>query len=213
MMELLERIAALPGVKARVASGVRHDLALAQGGYLDLLASRFTGGQLKVAPEHRDPEVLRRMRKPPFEALEAFEARFRDASRKAGKEQYLVPYFVSGHPGCTMPMAIELTEYLAGRGWKVQQVQDFTAIPLTLSAAMHASGLDEEGRPIHVPSKEERHGQLALLRYHLPASRARVRAGLLEAGRGDLWRRIERLDAPHAEAKPGRGRKRRGRKA
>ncbi|MCU0722694.1 MAG: YgiQ family radical SAM protein, partial [Planctomycetes bacterium] len=119
MMELLERIASVPGVKARVASGVRHDLALGQGPYLRLLASRFTGGQLKVAPEHRAPEVLRRMRKPPFEALEEFESRFREASRKAGKEQYLVPYFISGHPGCTTPMAVDLTEYLANRGWKV----------------------------------------------------------------------------------------------
>jgi radical SAM superfamily enzyme YgiQ (UPF0313 family) len=171
---------------------VRHDLALAQGPYLGLLASRFTGGQLKVAPEHRAPEVLRRMRKPPFESLEEFESRFREASRKAGKEQYLVPYFVSGHPGCTTPMAVDLTEYLADRGWKVQQVQDFTAIPLTLSAAMHASGLDEEGNPLHVPGPEERRDQLALLRFHVPASRGRLSRVLREAGRSDLLARVGR---------------------
>ena len=174
MMEMLERLAALDKTSVRVASGVRHDLALSQEGYSDLLAARFTGGQLKVAPEHNSAEVLERMRKPPFGLLEEFEAAFKAASARAGKEQYLVPYFISGHPGCALKDAVGLYEYLKGRGWKVRQVQDFTPIPLTLSAAMHASGLDERMNRIHVPGREERLDQLALLRFHMKESAARI---------------------------------------
>ncbi|MHC5078310.1 MAG: YgiQ family radical SAM protein [Planctomycetota bacterium] len=194
LMGLLEALAALPDLRLRIASGVRHDLALRQEGYIDLLASRFTGGQLKVAPEHKSPEVLRRMRKPAFDRFEDFEARFQRASRRAGKTQYLVPYFISGHPGCTMAQAIELTDYLVKRGWKVRQVQDYTPIPLTLSAAMMASGLDEKKNSIPVPRGAEKHDQLALLRYHVKRTRSRLRRVLRAAGRGGLLRRIEAQD-------------------
>jgi len=190
---LLEAVAKVKGIKVRVASGVRHDLALLQDGYIDLLASRFTGGQLKVAPEHTAPEVLKAMRKPPFEAFEEFEDRFRSASRRAGKEQYLVPYFISGFPGCTMRMAVSLTEYLAGRGWLVRQVQDFTPVPLTLSAAVFASGRDEDGKPVHVPRASEKHDQLALLRFHAKKTFPRVERVLEAMGKTDLLQRVRAL--------------------
>jgi uncharacterized radical SAM protein YgiQ len=193
MMTLLERLASMRGWKVRVASGVRHDLALRQAGYVDLLARRFTGGTLKVAPEHIASGVLRAMRKPAFELFETFEARFREASRRAGKEQYLVPYFISGHPGCTVANGVELTEYLAKRGWKVRQVQDFTPIPSTLSCAMYVSKRDEKGKKMHVPKGGEKHDQLALLRYHTQSSLPRVRKILKSAGQEDLLARIEKL--------------------
>ena len=150
-----------------IASGVRHDLAVESKEYIDMLASDFTGGQLKVAPEHYCPEVLGLMGKPGYEVFEQFEEMFLDASRRAGKKQYLVPYFISSHPGCTKKNAEQLTEYLVGRNWQVRQVQDFVPGPLTLATAMYVSGRDTQGNKIHVPKGQgEKKLQLALLQYH-----------------------------------------------
>ena len=115
-----------------VASGIRHDLALHSQEYLDLLVRHFVGGHLKVAPEHYCDQVLRLMGKPSFALFEEFESRFDEACRRAGKEFYLVPYFISAHPGCTLEHAVKLTEYLVSRSWQPRQVQDFVPVPLTL---------------------------------------------------------------------------------
>lgn len=174
-----------------VASGVRHDLALFSPEYIRLLAGHFVGGHLKVAPEHTEPDVLRHMGKPSFVLFEQFERQFQDASRQAGKEQYLVPYFISGHPGCGMEQAIGLCEYLVDRRWRVRQVQDFTPSPLTLSTAMYVAGRDPQGRKIYVPKgRKEKKLQMALLHYQDPASQKIVFPLLESLGRNELRKKI-----------------------
>jgi uncharacterized radical SAM protein YgiQ len=176
-----------------VASGIRHDLALQNNDYIDMLAKHFIGGHLKVAPEHYCPRVLELMGKPGFELFEEFEARFGQATRKAGKEQYLVPYFISAHPGCATDDAIKLTEYLVKRRWRPKQVQDFVPVPLTLSTAMFVSETDPSGRKIYVPrGRAEKRLQAALLHYWQPANAKKIAQLLASKGRGNLAAEIGR---------------------
>jgi uncharacterized radical SAM protein YgiQ len=177
-----------------VASGIRHDLALQTDDYIGLLVRHFVGGHLKVAPEHYCPKVLALMGKPPFELFEEFEARFQEASRRAGKEQYLLPYFISAHPGCTADDALALTEYLVSRSWRPRQVQDFVPIPLTSSAAMYASGLDTKRKRIFVArGQSEKRLQAALLQYSEPRNKKTVTDFLRLRRRTDLLTQINRL--------------------
>jgi radical SAM superfamily enzyme YgiQ (UPF0313 family) len=119
---------------------------------------------------------------------------FAEASRRAGKEQYLVPYFISAHPGCAADDAVTLTEYLVGRCWRPRQVQDFIPIPLTMSAAMYVSEVDEKGRKIFVArGRKEKRIQAALLQYYDRRNRKVVTDFLRAKGRGDLLRRIDGL--------------------
>ena len=151
IIDMLDAVSAVPGVRhVRVASGVRHDLALRDPGYLRELVARFVGGQMKVAPEHSSDTVLRLMRKPPFKVFERFLEAFRTLSKRAGKEQYLVPYLISGFPGCTDADMLELRRSLDRYGWRPQQVQCFIPTPGTLASAMFAAGIDAEGHPIPV---------------------------------------------------------------
>jgi uncharacterized radical SAM protein YgiQ len=181
-------------INVYVASGIRHDLALQNKEYMNLLIRHFVGGHLKVAPEHYCSKVLELMGKPPFELFEEFEAYFNEVSRKAGKEQYLVPYFISAHPGCTADDALKLTEYLISRNWCPRQVQDFSPIPLTTSTAMYVSGLDTKGRKIYVPSgRKEKNLQAALLQYGESKNKKIVTGFLRRRGRADLISRINHL--------------------
>ncbi len=148
---LLRAIRDLPGIKhVRVASGIRADLALRDDEAVYAYTKEFTGGQLKVAPEHCSDAVLRLMRKPPLEIFERFLAAFRRNSRQAGREQYVVPYLMSGFPGCTDEDMRELARRLAVRGWKPQQVQCFIPTPGTVATAMFYAGADERGNPLYV---------------------------------------------------------------
>jgi uncharacterized radical SAM protein YgiQ len=177
-----------------VASGIRHDLALQNNDYLDTLTKHFVGGHLKVAPEHYCPFVLELMGKPAFNVFEQFESRFAESCRKAGKEQYLVPYFISAHPGCKTDDAIKLTEYLVGRRWRPRQVQDFVPVPLTLSTAMFVSGQEIQRREIYIPrGRGEKRLQAALLHYWQPAKLTTIGHCLDSNGRGDLFAEIKRL--------------------
>jgi uncharacterized radical SAM protein YgiQ len=179
-----------------VASGIRHDLALQSKDYINLLVRQFVGGHLKVAPEHYCNEVLGLMGKPTFELFEEFEERFNEVSRQAGKEQYLVPYFISSHPGCTTQDALALTEYLVSRSWRPRQVQDFVPIPLTLSAAMYVSGTDHRGRKIYVPrGRRDKRLQAALLQYYQPRYGKIVEDFLRSVGRNDLLGKIRHLQS------------------
>ena len=183
-------------VNIYVASGIRHDLALRNKDYINLLVRHFVGGHLKVAPEHYCPGVLELMGKPPFEIFEEFEACFKQASRRAGKEQYLVPYFISAHPGCTADDALELTDYLISHSWWPRQVQDFTPMPLTRSAAMYVSGLDTRGGELHVPrGHKEKTLQASLLQYYEPRNKNVVTSFLRLRHRNDLISQISRLQA------------------
>lgn len=146
-IRLLKKARVLPGIrKINVASGLRYDLAMADqksgGTYLRELVSHHVGGQLKVAPEHTDSEVLELMRKPGFEEFEKFSLLFEEYSREAGKEQYLVPYFISAFPGSGPAQMEKVHEYLKERGWHLQQVQAFIPTPMTLATAMYWTGID-----------------------------------------------------------------------
>jgi uncharacterized radical SAM protein YgiQ len=180
-----------------VASGIRHDIALQSPEYLDLLVRYFVGGHLKVAPEHYCSSVLNLMGKPRFEVFEQFEQRFNEAHRRAGKEMYLVPYFISAHPGCSVQDASMLTEYLVSRNWRPQQVQDFVPIPLTLSTAMYVSGKDTAKKSIHVPrSRREKRLQAALLQYYQPRNQRQIRQFLQQTGHAGLLSKISRISRP-----------------
>ncbi len=175
---MMEAVRGLPGVRrAFVASGVRHDLALRDDAYVRDLVAHHVGGHLKLAPEHLCDGVLDLMAKPRFEAFVEFVERFTKLSRAAGKEQYVVPYLMSSHPGCTLSHMRELAAYFAGRGWRVEQVQDFLPTPMSASTAMFASGrCPFTGRRVYVPSSmAEKAQQRRLLptRPKKPRSRGR----------------------------------------
>jgi radical SAM superfamily enzyme YgiQ (UPF0313 family) len=126
------------------------DVALRTPEYLRELVRHHVSGHLKVAPEHLHPAVLRRMRKPGG-VFEPFLEAFRKESEAAGKEQYLVPYFISSFPGCTRQDMRVVEDFLRTTRWKLRQVQDFIPLPMTPAAAMYATGLDyETGEPIPV---------------------------------------------------------------
>ena len=187
-----------------VASGIRHDLALHSNDYIDTLTRHFVGGHLKVAPEHYCPHVLELMGKPGFEIFEQFEAKFNEATRKAGKEQYLVPYFISAHPGCQTDDAIKLTEYLVRRRWRLRQVQDFVPVPLTLSTAMFVSERDarEQFKSIFPNGRAEKRLQAALMQYYFRQNAKIISDCLRNSRHGDLLREIQRLHWTSQAGKP-----------
>ncbi len=189
LLKLLRRLRRVEGVRrVLIASGVRMDLARRCPEYVEELARHHVGGHLKVAPEHTDPKVLGLMRKPPIEEFEEFGRLFERASHQAGRQQYLVPYFIAGHPGSNLASMIQLACYLKRHGLRPQQVQDFLPTPGTLSTCMYWTGLDPlTGQVVDVPrSGRQRRLQRALLQYWKPENYFDVRAALLEAGREDL---------------------------
>jgi uncharacterized radical SAM protein YgiQ len=198
--------------KAFVASGVRYDLALRSPEYIRELAEHATGGQLSVAPEHVDETVLAKMKKPGIAEYEQFTAAFQCASRSAGKEQYEVPYFISGHPGSDLPQMIELALWLKRRGMRPRQVQDFIPTPMSLAATMYATGIDPlTMEPVYTArGLREKKRQKALLLYWDPAQQPLAREALLFAGRGDLIGRRPGCLVPPGPL-PGRTRTRQAR--
>jgi uncharacterized radical SAM protein YgiQ len=150
-LEMLRGARQVPGVKhVFVQSGIRMDVAVRTPGYMKELVQHHVSGHLKVAPEHLHPDVLRRMRKPAGD-FPAFMRQFDDLSKEAGKNQYLVPYFISSFPGCTEKEMGVVEEFLKKEKWNLQQVQDFIPLPMTASAAMYLTGLDiNTGKPIPV---------------------------------------------------------------
>ncbi len=190
LVELYEKARKVKGVKHLfVGSGVRYDLAQADrkngDRYVKALVQHHVSGQLKVAPEHVCEPVLRIMKKPGVSSFERFRKDFARFSREAGKEQYLVPYFISSHPGASLEEAAELMEYLQRNGWKPRQVQDFMPTPMTLASDIFWSGLHPvTGEPVHVArGMEEKRMQKALLRWADPASRPLVKKALRKLGR------------------------------
>lgn len=174
-IELLRAMQHLPGIKhVRVASGVRFDLALHDEKALAAYTGEFTGGQLKVAPEHACPEVLTLMRKPGMEDFERFLAAFYQQSQNHGKEQYVIPYLMSGFPGCTDAHMRELATWLAARNWTPQQVQCFVPTPGTVATAMFYAEVDSQGKTLSVAKTDaERLRQHALLLGSGPRNRSR----------------------------------------
>ena len=190
-IRLLRRLRAIKGVKrVFIRSGIRFDYMLLEknGAFLDELVANHVSGQLKVAPEHASNKVLDKMGKPHIEVYEEFERRFYASTKKCGKEQYLVPYLMSSHPGCTLAEAVELAVFEKRHGIRPEQVQDFYPTPGTISTAMFCTGLDPYTlEPVYVPrTSEEKAMQRALLQYFKPQNSDLVEKALRIAKRTDL---------------------------
>jgi len=191
-MELLEKAEAIPGVrKVFVRSGLRYDYLLGSDKGLALMkhmVGNNVSGQLKIAPEHISPGVLSVMRKAAGSDYERFSRLFSRFSEECGKEQYLVSYFISGHPGARLEDALELAMFLKRQlGYAPEQVQDFTPTPGTEATTMYYTGLDPlTMQPVHVAKGEEKAMQRALLQWSMPQNRRMVRQALLRLGRQDL---------------------------
>jgi uncharacterized radical SAM protein YgiQ len=203
LVDLYEKARRVRGVKhVFVGSGVRYDLAQADARngerYLRALVQNHVSGQLKVAPEHVAPDTLRTMKKPGIESFERFRRDFDRYSREAGKEQYLVPYFLSSHPGCTLEDAVRLMDYLRANGWRPQQVQDFVPTPMTLASDMFWSGLHPLTlKAIHVTrDMRQKRMQKALLRWADPASAPLVEEALRRVGRLRPGQRFQTRGVP-----------------
>ncbi|CCY17401.1 fe-S oxidoreductase [Eubacterium sp. CAG:786] len=190
-IHLLRRLRSIKKVKKIfIRSGIRFDYMLQDknNDFLDELVQYHVSGQLKVAPEHASNKVLDKMGKPHIEVYEEFEKRFYAATKKCGKEQYLVPYLMSSHPGCTLEEAVELAVFLKKHNIRPEQVQDFYPTPGTISTAMFWTGLDPYTmEPVFVPrTPEEKRMQRALLQYFKPENHDIVEKALIMAHRRDL---------------------------
>ncbi|MBI4061639.1 MAG: YgiQ family radical SAM protein [Elusimicrobia bacterium] len=189
LVKLMKKSRETPGIKkVFVASGIRMDLARLSPEYMKELTAHHVSGRMKVAPEHSDPKVLEMMKKPRHNTFEDFAVKFNEESRKAGKKQYLVPYFIASHPGSDLKAMIELAVFLKKNGYKPDQVQDFIPGPHDLATAMYYTGRNPEtGLPLPVAKGlRDRRLQRALLQFFKPENYFEVREALLKAGRGDL---------------------------
>jgi uncharacterized radical SAM protein YgiQ len=185
----MHRLRELPGVRhVFTGYGVRYDLALEDEEYLEELCAHHISGQLRIAPEHFSGRVTDTMSKPGKEVYEKFADRFNAFNKKCGKEQYIVNYLMSGHPGCTLKDMIEMAEYVRDHGGYTEQVQDFTPTPMTVSTCMYYTGLDPfTGKKMYVArDKKEKAMQRALMHYRNPANYELVYEALEKAGRLDL---------------------------
>ena len=190
-LTLLRRLRAIPGVKkVFVRSGIRFDYLLCDKDetFFRELVEHHISGQLKVAPEHIADPVLRRMGKPKNAVYERFLRRYYELCREAGKDQYVVPYLMSSHPGSTLKEAIALAEYLHKNHLSPEQVSDFYPTPSTISTVMYYTGLDPRTmEPVYVATNpHEKAMQRALIQYRLPRNYDLVHEALQKAGRTDL---------------------------
>ena len=189
-IKLLRELRSLPGVKkVFVRSGIRFDyLLLAKDDFLRELCEHHISGQLKIAPEHISDRVTELMGKSNREVYLRFVEKFRRMNEKLGKKQYLVPYFMSSHPGSELSDAIELAEFIRDMGYHPQQVQDFIPTPGTLSTCMYYTGIHPlTGEKVYTAkSYEEKKMQRALMQYWLPKNHDIVRKALHMAHREDL---------------------------
>jgi len=186
---LLQKARKRDGVKhIAISSGVRYDLMETQPGYFRELVGHHVSGLLKIAPEHLAERVTQLMRKPGKKSFENFLRKFRDESDRLGKRQAIVPYLISGHPGCHLEDMLELTLALKKIGIKVEQVQDFTPTPGTISNCMFHTGIDPlTGKAVYVAKTDREKGlQKSLLLWHQPAERSKVLEALKELGRMDV---------------------------
>ena len=189
LIDLLRKVREEKTVKrAFIASGIRYDLANRSPTFIREMARHHTGGQLSVAPEHKDSDVLDKMKKPPIEHYERFAQAFCQASDEAGKQQYLIPYLITGHPGSGISDTIELALYLKKNKLKPRQIQDFIPTPMAMATAMYYSGFDPFTlEPMHtVRSLREKRQLKALVLYWDPEQWPLAREALRQAGRRDL---------------------------
>ena len=188
-IELMRGARAVPGVKrVHIASGIRMDLANLDEAYVAELATHHVGGHLKVAPEHQSDRVLTLMKKPSHREFETFADKFRRASVRAGKEQYLVPYFIASHPGSRVEDMIELAVFLKQHGYRPRQVQDFIPAPMDIATCIYHTGIDPlTMEPVETVKKlRDRQTQRALMQFFEPRNWFVVHKALVDAGRRDL---------------------------
>jgi len=217
LIDVMKQVRAEEGVKhVFIASGVRYDLAERSPEYVKELAAHHVGGQLSVAPEHVSPRVLEKMKKPGIESFERFQHMFACASEEAGKEQYDIPYFISGHPGSALEDMIDLALWLKQNGKRPRQVQDFIPTPMAVATAMYYSGFDPlKMEPVYTArGLREKKLQKALLLYWNPEQWPLVREALEQAGRKDLiGRGPQALVPPETPAEAERRRRAEERRA
>lgn len=190
-VELLRKLEAVPGVKkVFIRSGIRFDYVMADSSdeFLRELCEKHISGQLRVAPEHVSDNVLKMMGKPKNSVYESFIERYQRVNAKTGKQQYVVPYLMSSHPGSTLREAVELAEYVRDIGYMPEQVQDFYPTPSTISTCMYYTGVDPRTmEPVYVPhNPHEKAMQKALMMYRKPENYDLVKEALIKAGRQDL---------------------------
>ena len=190
-MEMLSKIEKLPRVKkVFIRSGIRFDYLMYDNddSFFKKLVSDHVSGQLKVAPEHISDRVLDAMGKPHIDVYNAFKKKYFELCKEVGKEQYLVPYLMSSHPGSTIDEAIELACYLKAEHYAPEQVQDYYPTPGTASTVMYYTGINPlNGKKVYVPTTyEEKSEQRALLQFNKPDNAHKVRSALIKAGRDDL---------------------------
>ena len=189
--EVLESVEKVPGVRrVFIRSGLRYDYIMADKDrrFFDRLVKKHVSGQLKVAPEHICPDVLSLMNKPSHKVYDNFAKRFNAATKRIGKKQYILPYYISSHPGSTLSDAIELAQYLKKQRFIPEQVQDFYPTPGTLSTCMYYTEMNPlNGKPVYVAkTPQEKSMQRALLQFNKKHNWNKIRKALKEAGREDL---------------------------
>ena len=190
-VRLLRKLREIPKVKkVFIRSGIRFDYVMADPDdtFFRELCAYHVSGQLKVAPEHVSDAVLSRMGKPENKVYQAFVKKDKRINQELGKDQYLVPYLMSSHPGSTLKEAVELAEYLRDLGYMPEQVQDFYPTPSTISTCMYYTGVDpRDMKPVYVPKNpHEKAMQRALIQYRDPKNYDLVLEALKKAGRMDL---------------------------
>nr|WP_330404415.1 YgiQ family radical SAM protein [Vallitalea okinawensis] len=190
-INLLRKLREIPNVKkVFVRSGIRYDYLIndTDDSFFYELCEHHVSGQLKVAPEHISPKVLDKMGKPTKDIYEKFIDKYNKVNKEIGKEQYVVPYLMSSHPGSDLKAAVELAEYLRDIKYTPEQVQDFYPTPGTLSTCMYYTGIDPRNmQKVYVPkSPHEKAMQRALMQYRKPTNYELVLEALIKAGRQDL---------------------------
>jgi uncharacterized radical SAM protein YgiQ len=194
LIQLYRKARAIKGVKKiLVGSGLRYDLAVTSPEYVKELVQHHVGGYLKIAPEHSEDNVLSKMMKPGMGAYDAFKAMFEKFSKEAGKEQYLIPYFIAAHPGTTDEDMLNLALWLKKYDFKLDQVQTFTPTPMAMATAMYHSGknplrkVTEDSEAVPIPKAGGvRRLHKAFIRYHDPNNWPMLREALKKMGREDL---------------------------
>ena len=189
LVKLMKDARETPGIKkVFVASGIRMDLARRSPEYMRDLVRHHVGGHLKVAPEHSDAGVLNLMRKPASDDFEKFAEVFDRESAKAGKKQFIIPYYIASHPGSDLHAMIDLAIFLKRNGYRPDQVQDFIPAPFDVATAMYYTGIDPfTKKPVYVAQHlRDRKLQRALMQFFKPENYFEVRRALEQAGRQDL---------------------------
>lgn len=203
LVELYRESRKIKGVKkVFVSSGVRYDLCMPENGddsgknscetYIEELVKEHVSGRLKVAPEHTSDRVLKLMRKPSYNLFVKFKRLFEEISDKAGLKQQIIPYFIASHPGSDIENMAELALKTADEGLKLEQVQDFTPTPMTLSSVIYYTGIDPytAERVFSAKGKGDREKQRLFFFWYMKENRSRIRSILKSMGRGDIEKKL-----------------------